>query len=337
MRGGKSIGVYLQRFEPLKKLWSQFEKEYSPRPEEKQKSHLEIYLVNSSGQEKKPVAIFTRDPQTGLQVWSGEYGYPGDGNYLDFHKKHFPGGLRYWKVTSSKSDLKDKQEYVLEYATSRIPENAAHFKHLIQTSLENYLNSAGKTGFICAPYDCELFGHWWFEGIEFLGQVLRLLQVDGKVAAQTCGKYLQQNYPSQVIFLPEGSWGEGNYHYIWLNKDTEWTWKKIYYAEEKILYLIKNLNWREDRKLEEILKQLSREFFLLIASDWQFLISTWSARDYAEKRFWEHSENFKRLSQIAEDYAAQKELSSADWKFLEQCQTANDIFQEIDLKWFLTT
>ena len=48
---------------------------------------------------------------TALQVWSGEHGYPGDPAYLDFHKKHFPGGHRYWAVTHPRADLAHKQVY----------------------------------------------------------------------------------------------------------------------------------------------------------------------------------------------------------------------------------
>ena len=44
-----------------------------------------------------PVSVFPRDPRTGVQVWSGELGYPGDAAYLDFHKKRWPGGHRYWR------------------------------------------------------------------------------------------------------------------------------------------------------------------------------------------------------------------------------------------------
>jgi 1,4-alpha-glucan branching enzyme len=86
LRGGKTIGIYIERFEGLRRLWEQFESQVKYRPEE-EKSPYEIYLVGSGKPEKKPVAVLTRDPKTGLQVWSGEWGYPGDAWYLDFHKK----------------------------------------------------------------------------------------------------------------------------------------------------------------------------------------------------------------------------------------------------------
>jgi len=75
LKGGRSIGVYLDRFEALKKLWGEFDKQYHPREENVERFPQEVYLVNSSGQDKAPVAIFIRDPDTGLQVWSGEHGY----------------------------------------------------------------------------------------------------------------------------------------------------------------------------------------------------------------------------------------------------------------------
>ena len=45
--------------------------------------------------------------------------------------------------------------------------------------------------------------------------------------------------------------------------------------------------------------QASRELLLLQASDWQFLITTWAARDYAERRVAEHYAEFKRLAELA--------------------------------------
>jgi len=79
-----------------------------------------------------------------------------------------------------------------------------------------------------------------------------------------------------VVSIPEGSWGKGNHHYIWLNQDNEWTWKHIYESEARMCELARF--WRDngdkrDHELEDILKQLARELMLMSASDWQFLIS----------------------------------------------------------------
>ncbi len=77
------------------------------------------HLVSGPYNQDFPVQVFPRDPRTGLQVWSGELGYPGDPVYLDFHKKRWPGGHRYWRVTGPGVDMADKLPYHPETAAAR--------------------------------------------------------------------------------------------------------------------------------------------------------------------------------------------------------------------------
>ncbi len=337
LKGGKSIGVYIDRFEALKLLWGQFEKYYQPREEELDKTPRDIYLISSSPEGKKPTAIFTRDPETGLLVWSGEHGYPGDGNYVDFHKKRFPGGHRYWAVTSPKADLADKLEYNHQSALARIPENAEHFSSKVEEILSGYYETDDKNGILVAPYDAELFGHWWFEGPGFLKQVLKNLCKSDKVELTFLSEDLQRRKPQQIISIPEGSWGQGNHHYIWLNEHTEWTWKHIYDCEAKMsemaLWWLENPDKR-DHELESILKQSARELMLMSASDWQFLISTFAARDYAELRLTEHHEDFKKLSAIADKKIAGQKIEPGEWQFYLDCQKRDSLFDDIEIEWF---
>ncbi|MFQ6009195.1 MAG: 1,4-alpha-glucan branching protein domain-containing protein [Candidatus Zixiibacteriota bacterium] len=339
LKGGKSIGVYIDRFEALKRLWGQFEREYKPREEEMDKTPREVYLVSSSPEGTKPTAVFTRDPETGLLVWSGEHGYPGDGNYLDFHKKRFPGGLRYWAVTSAKSDLADKVEYNRESALARVPENADHFSDKVEDILTGYHNTTGQEGILVAPYDAELFGHWWFEGPEFLKRVLRNVCHSANIELTFLAEYLDRCQPTKVISIPEGSWGKGNHHYIWLNQDNEWTWKHIYESEAKMCELARFWQDNPDKRnseLEELLKQLARELMLMSASDWQFLISTWAARDYAELRLSAHYTDFKRLAALAEKKINGHEIDDGEWQFFEDCKKRDNLFPELEIDWFAT-
>jgi len=334
LKGGKSAGVYIDRFESLKVLWDQMEKEYQPRSEDKEKTPRNIYLVSSAPEGKKPVSVFTRDSETGLLVWSGEHGYPGDGNYLDFHKKRFPGGHRYWAVTSSKSDLADKLEYHRETAVSRTPENGKHYAQTIKEILNKYHADEGKAGILVAPYDAELFGHWWFEGPLFLKEVLRRIAIDEDIQLTSLGDHLDREKPIDIVQLPEGSWGQGGYHYIWLNEWTDWTWKHIYQCEDRMVELASKYKDADNPLLIDIVKQAARELMLLSASDWQFLISTWSARDYAELRLSEHYSDFKKLAELAEKVASGKELSKGEKNFLEDCQSRDRLFGDIELEWF---
>lgn len=335
LKGGKAIGAYFDRFEGLKRLREQFEKEVHPAVEDFSKSPYEVYLVNSSGKpEKRPVAVFTRDPRTALQVWSGEHGYPGDGWYLDFHKKYFPGGLRYWRVTGPKSDLAEKVPYEPEQVEERLEENSDHFVSLVVDLLQTHYDESGKRGILTAPYDAELFGHWWFEGTRFLQKVMKKIMTSGFVDLVTASEALDREHPSQVIALPEGSWGEGGYHYIWLNNDTQWTWHHIYRDEARMHELARRFADDTDVTLQELLKQAARELLLLQASDWQFLISTIAARDYSELRVVYHHNDFNRLCDIAEQYERTSILSDEDWNFFLECKGRDSLFPEIDLRWW---
>ena len=334
LKGGRAIGVYKDRFEALERLWERFAAQYQERPEEETKSPYQLYLVGSAPEAKRPMAILTRDPKTGLQVWSGEWGYPGDANYLDFHKKRYPGGLRYWQVTSAKADLADKGPYHPERVSPRIHDQADHFVSLVTGILTEYRAAHGRAGVIVAPYDTELLGHWWSEGPEWLYQVLRRFHAHTEVKLASGAELLQVAAPQAVISLPEGSWGEGGYHWIWLNEMNDWTWRHIYPAEQEMEDMALRWAGDPDPRLQDLLKQCGRSLFLLESSDWQFLISTFSARDYAELRIVAHVDDFRRLAAMTRRYAEERSLPPEDWNFLELCRERDDIFPDLDPKWW---
>ncbi|KKM70982.1 hypothetical protein LCGC14_1435200, partial [marine sediment metagenome] len=136
--GGKSQGVYAARFPLLAELWKQFASQYEEIPTSFEKSQYEPYLVSTDPSTPAPVGFFTRDEKTGIVVWSGEHGYPGCAEYLDFHKKHYPGGLKYWKVTSPKLDLGKKMLYWPDDIPSKLDENASHYVNLTKDILRDY-------------------------------------------------------------------------------------------------------------------------------------------------------------------------------------------------------
>jgi 1,4-alpha-glucan branching enzyme len=221
----------------------------------------------------------------------------------------------------------------------RIPENADHFSGKVAEILSAYADGGGEDGILVAPYDAELFGHWWFEGPQFLKRVLRNIDESTEVEATFLHEHLARRKPTSVVSIPEGSWGEGNHHYIWLNEHTEWTWKHIYEAEDTMCDLARR--WASgsrgrDNELEGVLKQAARELMLLSASDWQFLISTWSARDYGELRITEHYSDFVRLAAMAEKKFAGSPLDPGDVEFFKECSARDCLFDDIDLEWFAT-
>ncbi|MCH8027024.1 MAG: DUF1957 domain-containing protein [candidate division Zixibacteria bacterium] len=336
LKGGQAIGAYLDRFESLRQLFDQYQKSAANRPEEKDKTPYEVYLV-ASDPRKKPVAVFSRNPETGLLVWLGKHGYPGESDYLEFHKKRWPSGHKYWAVTSAKSELDEKSEYNREAALSRIAENASDFVLKVEELLGEYHSLSGKPGIIVSPYDTELFGHWWFEGPMFLKHVLSEIEESSEVETVFLSDYLEKTKPGRLISLPEGSWGEGNHHFIWLNQENEWTWKLVYESEEKMVELA--CYWTEhadksDNELKDILLQLGRELMLMSASDWQFLISTKAASDYAELRLKEHYEDFVQLAALADKKIAGESLTVDDREFFNDCQKRDNLFPELEIEWF---
>jgi 1,4-alpha-glucan branching enzyme len=310
LKGGEAMGVYTDRFPGLKLLWEKFQDAYEPSAEIGRDPYSS-YLAHPSR-----VPFFARDDVSGSQVWSRYMGYPGDGHYLEFHKKHFPGGMRYWRITSSEADLGLKEPYDPAATRERIERHAEHFASVLEDALKER-----SSGSVVALYDTELFGHWWFEGPEWLYSVIKKLST-GAVKPMTAGGCLDRLPPETVISLPEGSWGKGGFHWIWLNDDTAWVWKKIYRIEEAAAGLMPRLA-QLDRRL---LRQFFREKFLLESSDWPFLISTWSARDYAETRAAEH---YERALTLAGWLAEARALTAAEEALLGVFETEDNLFEEV--------
>ena len=286
------------------------------------------YRVASRGGTGTTVA-FIRDPKTTLQVWSRERGYPGEYAHLEFHKKHFPGGLRFWRITDNSGDLGRKVAYDPALAVQKVGLQARHFVELVQSTLA--AAGAGGPAVVCSPYDAELFGHWWFEGSLWLEQVAREMARVG-VTAATLSEALAGVPPRATLALPEGSWGEGGDHRVWLNRDTEWTWDRIYGAEAEWAALLAAARGPKG-DLARALTQATRELLLLQASDWPFLITTGTARDYAERRVAEHYAEFKRLFEMARGLASGEPLSPDDAHSLRRLEREDFCFPDLDPAW----
>jgi 1,4-alpha-glucan branching enzyme len=150
--------------------------------------------------------------------------------------------------------------------------------------LINYYQEKGKYGIIASAYDTELFGHWWFEGIDWIKQVLKQLGDNEYVNLETANEFIQNHPPEDVLVLPEGSWGMGGSHFTWKNVDNEWMLSVINSASLKMEELVlKNPSARGT--LKKVLNQAARELLLLQSSDWPFLITTGQAKEYAIERF----------------------------------------------------
>lgn len=238
-----------------------------------------------------PVSAFVRDPLASRQVWSRQEGYPGDEWYLEFHKIRWPGGLKYWRVSAPGSDLGAKQPYDPSRAIERAGGHGRHFVALLDRIAAERAAAAGPgrgpaEDVIAVPFDTELFGHWWHEGVDFLEQVYRSLKADATVHACTARDHLARTSAGRGIHLTAGSWGANGDFSMWLNDETAWTWPRLWAIEAS--FWDQAGDALESPALQPVLAQAAREMLLAMGSDWQFIISTGAVTDYAVKRFTEH-------------------------------------------------
>jgi 1,4-alpha-glucan branching enzyme len=237
------------------------------------------------------VSAYVRDPRASMQVWSRFEGYPGDGVYLEFHKMRWPGGLKLWRVSGPSVDLGAKEPYDPGQALDRARGHADHFAGLLGGIAS--AEAGRRDGVIVAPFDTELFGHWWYEGPDFLGDVYRALRGRPDVRPSTGSGHLLRHPSRAAIRMPSGSWGANGDFTMWLSEQTAWTWERLWPLEERF--------WDtapaalESEQTRFILAQAARELLLAQSSDWQFIISTGAAADYGEKRFREHCSETEEL------------------------------------------
>ena len=259
-------------------------------PETVERSPYRAYRV-ASRRGVPPVTALVRDPRSSLQVWSRQQGYPGDEWYLEFHKIRWPGGLKLWRVTGPGTDLGDKRPYEPPMARDRAAGHAAHFAGLLAGIADGRARSA--SGVIVAPFDTELLGHWWFEGLDFFGGLYRDLRHRTAVRAVTAGEHVARHPARASLRLAAGSWGANGDDSMWLNPGTAAMWRRLWPLEEAF--------WSVAPKAlatpaaHPVLAQAARELLLAQASDWEFIVSTGAAGDYAERRFAEHCDGAERL------------------------------------------
>lgn len=270
------------------------------------------------------VVVFGRDERTSMQVWSAEWGYPGDGVYREFHKRADTSGLQYWRITDKRKGLGEKDIYDPQIARGRVYEHAEHFVSVLENEIKD-------DGIITSMYDTELFGHWWFEGVWFLERVFELLHQSKTVKSVNASLALEIYPPKERIELPESSWGRGGKHEVWLNEETIALWGKIYEVEDEMEEFVNKIKegslnlWKE-----KVIKQICREKLLLESSDWPFLITTGQAKEYGYKRFEEHYNNYK----ILKNYYILKDVTVEEFEFLKKLEDKDSLFPFINYKFF---
>jgi 1,4-alpha-glucan branching enzyme len=171
----------------------------------------------------------------------------------------------------------------------------------------------------------------------WLEAVCRALHCEGPqqdhaapVATSTSTQYLDRYPRAGFLAMPEGSWGAEGNHQVWMNPETSWTYTHLYPAELYVRELATAAGWGDSPLGLRIVQQLCRELLLLESSDWQFLITTGAARDYAEMRFLTHNDQFLELKSIWQAFARDAILTDQQAARLAEIELRDNIFPDLD-------
>ncbi len=287
------------------------------------------------------VAAFGRDLDCSKQVWSSREGYPGDPDYREFYRDigfdldfeyikpyvHKDGirintGVKYYRITGP---TEQKEPYARELALAKAAIHAGSFLADRESQVKRVQSRMGRKPIVVAPYDAELFGHWWFEGpdwIEFL--IRKIARGDGAVRLATPTEYLAE-YPINQVEVPSASsWGHRGYNEIWLNGSNDWIYRHLYAAADRMQQLADRIPAATGLK-KRALNQAARELLLAQASDWSFIMTRGTVVEYATERTKAHLMRFNHLYRMLQN-------SGIDETWLATLEHKDSIFPRLDYR-----
>ncbi|HHY32036.1 MAG TPA: DUF1957 domain-containing protein [Firmicutes bacterium] len=288
---------------------------------------------------KSGVAAFGRDMESSKQVWSAREGYPGDYDYREFYRDigydldydyirpyiHPSGtrintGIKYYRITGK---THDKQPYNRRRAIEKAAIHAGNFMFNREKQIEYLASVMDRKPIVVAPYDAELFGHWWFEGPEWLDFLIRKIAYDqNTLALITPGDYLGVYKRNQVSTPSLSSWGYKGYNEVWLEGSNDWIYRHLHKAAERMVELARAYP-AAGGLLRRALNQAARELLLAQSSDWAFIMKTGTMVSYAVRRTKEHVWRFTKLYHDIRS-------SAIDESWLSEIEYRDNIFPDID-------
>lgn len=262
------------------------------------------------------VNAFGRDPESSRQVWDRHGGYPGNPYYREFYRDigydldidyigpFLPGGylrvdtgFKYHRITKNEPP---KEPYLPHLALEQAAQQAKDFCRRREQQVQSTAQVMTRRPLVVMPYDAELFGHWWFEGPQWLNFLCREIAANKSLSMVTPTEYLREYPESQAVDIPMCSWGTGGYNDFWLNPSTDWMYKHLHKAEDKISELADS-HYSITELGKRCLNQAARELLLAQSSDWPFIIHSGTAVDYAIRRFKNHIGRFNMLVNMVEN------------------------------------
>ena len=287
------------------------------------------------------IAAFGRDPEASRQVWSASEGYPGDHDYRDFYRDighdldfdyvkpylHRDGrrvntGIKYHRVTG-RTDC--KEPYVRQRALNKAAIHAGHFLESRRRQMEGLRAAMGRKPLVVAPYDAELFGHWWFEGPVWLNYLCRQIAADRKTLEMVAAPEYLAEYPVNQVATPgASSWGYKGYNEVWLNASNDWIYRHLHAAADHMGELAERFP-DADGLTRRALDQAARELLLAQSSDWAFIMTRGSMTPYAVRRTKEHLLRFRKLYDMLKENRVYEE-------WLGELESKDNLFPRLDYR-----
>ncbi|MGF1657771.1 MAG: glycoside hydrolase family 57 protein [Verrucomicrobiales bacterium] len=288
-------------------------------------------------------ACFPRDRSASRQVWSSQEGYPGDPIYRDFYrdigwecseqflKKHLSSswpdrrftGLKLWQVGDHQGQGSDYQP---ELAFLKAREHARHFLNGRCDHAKQLQEALPIQPVLTSPFDAELFGHWWFEGLEFLDEVVRQAVHFPELQVAHPGVVLIEKAIAQVQTPSASTWGQNGYHEVWLDDSNRWIYQHLHGVLQLLLNEIQEIGQNDNFAAgdQERLQAATRHFMLASASDWAFLMRTGHARDYADDRTKFHLQACLQVLKTGRDPEAYPIFPDLNWRLLVDFQAIEE-------------
>lgn len=288
------------------------------------------------------VVAFGRDPDSSRQVWSAQSGYPGDPDYREYYRDVgttldpaqletiFPlarldpsTGFKYHRVTGTDEA---KQMYDPVRAAEKTRMHAADFIEKKLQKVRALMAPPDRGPLFMAPYDAELFGHWWFEGPLFIEHLMEMCSGSGEIGMITPSDYLEQSTGPLFESTPSAStWGARGYSGSWVNDATAWLYPPLFRAVDEHAGILARAGCSIELSLRErLVRQMKRELMLAQSSDWPFMMNAGHHGSYAEKRIRDHLARYYWL-------AGCLTTGVVDQERLRAIESADCIFTDRDL------
>lgn len=272
------------------------------------------------------LTIFPRDPETGEQVWSGEQGYPGDPDYLEFHIRGGP--FKYNRITDRRGG--HKEPYRPQWADGKAAQHAGHFMSCRNARFEYLRSTMWKKPLIVAPYDAELFGHHWYEGPRFLYYLFKKLHYDqNQTELTTPSAYLAANPTGQDMHCNVSSWGDKGTFEKWVYGSTSWMYRHGHEAAHLLGELCRE-GYSNDLE-RRLLAQAARQLMVATSSDLPFVISNGHFVDRMKEQF---CGNLRAFYDLCEDVRSLRQGGQIDELRLRSLELENCLLPNLDPKWF---